>query len=288
MGSAFRTDGRIYGPTIIIFGVMLLICTRVCASSDQGSDVIWIRSDAVQKIPGQANDDFKRFLPVFVFSDGGCFPAAAIDAEGRIGEGLPHTSKMNGGCLPPDQANIYTHNLTFDDRKVYAYALYFPKDGGDPYGVGGHRHDWEYIMVWTHDHRVVSVTFLQHSGWYTLERDQLELEDEHAVVYVGRAKHGMYHVYNQGPGGILAGICYFCDTRQTPGIRWLAPTALVSFESLAESSRALLMRRLCGRANSPFRPDRFLSEAEAVYSGEKCRNLGCRCRSQDGQCPGFP
>jgi hypothetical protein len=250
--------------------------------------VTWLEPDAVAPLPGQATAEQLHFLPVFVLSKGSCMPATAIDALGRLSAGLPAKRKMDGGCLPFGRANIYTQSLTVGERTAHLYAVYFPKDGAYPYGAGGHRHDWEYVIVWTSERAVTAVTFAQHSGWYTMPRDRIRLQDEHPVVFVGRAKHGMYHGRNRGPGSFWDGICYFCDTRQDPGLPWFAPDLLVDVDSLPEQSQALLSLRLWDRANSPFRDDAFRANARAIDAGEVCRDLGCRCKAPKLSCPGFP
>jgi hypothetical protein len=258
------------------------------AGNEDAPQVTWVEPDAIAPLPGRATAEQLHFLPVFVLSEGSCMPASAIDALGRLGKGLPAKRTMDGGCLPFGRANVYTQSLTVGDRTAHIYAVYFPKDGASPYGAGGHRHDWEHVIVWTRDLEVSAVTFAQHSGWYTMPRDRIRLQGEHPVVFVGRAKHGMYHGRNRGPGSFWDGICYFCDTRQDPGLPWFAPDLLVDVDSLPEHSRALLGLRLWDRANSPFRDDVFRANARTIDGGDSCRGLGCLCKAAKRGCPGFP
>ena len=249
---------------------------------------VWINHNSITPLPGAASDDQLRFLPVFVFTHGTCLPAASFNSEGELGGGLKAAGKMDGKCLGYDAANIYTHSVEIGEQVVHIYALYYPKDGSTPNSVGGHRHDWEHVLVWTTAGIATDLTFSQHSGWYTLSRDHIRWEDSHPVVYVGKAKHGMYHSPNNGPGGITEGLCYFCDTRSEPGLRWLAPHRLLAFDSLTSRQQELLQSEIWGSANSPFRPDLFPTRPNAIAAGEHCHDRGCECDRATGSCPGFP
>lgn len=272
--------------------VLIAFCIARCVLAENRNfddlDLIWADPRSLEPLHGNATDEQLKYLPYFVLSKDGCMPAPAIDAESRLSFGLPHTRSVNGDCLPLGKANIYSQKLSVGASTALAYALYFPKDGAAPFGVGGHRHDWEYVIVWTKDEQVTAVTFHQHKGWYTQPRGQIELREEHPVIYVGRAKHGMYHKQHAGPGGVWSGICYFCDDRGKNASIWYAPDALLDVDLLSPLAKRLLSLKLWGKANSPFRDDVFLADAQAIAAGERCRGLGCRCREPAEQCPTLP
>ncbi len=248
----------------------------------------WIPHNQVELLPPAASEEQLRFLPLFSFTNGTCLPAPAIDAEGRLSAGLKASGRMNGDCLGFDQANVYTQSLTVGPYRVHAYALYFPKDGSNPNSAGGHRHDWEHILVWTQDDEITQVTFRQHSGWYTMPIEHVRRQGSRILVYVAKAKHGFYHSRNNGPGGFLEGLCYFCDTRDEPGLIWDAPHRLVSFESMTAVQQDILQQNIWGSANSPFRPDVLTANASAIFAGAICRDRVCQCKPDEGKCPGFP
>ncbi len=252
------------------------------------SEISWIPHNEVALLPASASEEQLRFLPIFSFTEGTCFPAPAIDGEGRLGAGLKASGKMNGDCLAFDQANIYVQSLSLGPYRVHAYALYFPKDGSNPNSVGGHRHDWEHVLVWTENDQVQQVTFRQHSGWYTMPLRHVKHSGSRVLVYVAKAKHGLYHSRNNGPGGLLEGLCYFCDTRSDPGLLWDAPHRLLAFETMTPFQQYVLRQSIWGSANSPFRDDVFPASAKAILEGETCRGRGCQCNSEEGSCPGFP
>ena len=276
------------------FYVLLLIYSwtlwglGILRAESQEPAVTWIPHKQVAPLPAQASEEQLRFLPLFHFTPGTCLPAPAIDHDGRVGAGLKASGPMNGDCLAFDAGNIYTQSLAIGPYRVHAYALYFPKDGSQPNSIGGHRHDWEHVMIWTQDDEVFQVTFRQHSGWYTMPIEHVRHEGPRVIVYVAKAKHGFYHAPNNGPGGFLEGLCYFCDTRARSGLIWNAPHRLVAFESMSPYQQYILQQRIWGSANSPFRPDVFAPSAAAVFQGEICRDRGCQCKPEAGTCPGWP
>lgn len=65
------------------------------------------------------------------------------------------------------------------------YSWYFPKDMPRD-GTGGHRHDWEQIVVWlseqTLDAKVTGVSFSSHSGWKKYKPAQVDFDNDHPKV----------------------------------------------------------------------------------------------------------
>lgn len=276
-----------HAPRVVML-LLALVIGLIQTPSAAAQQPIWVNHNAFGPLPGRATEEQLRFLPTFIFTKGTCLPAPVFDAEGRLGSGLKASGKIDGNCLAFDQANIYTQTLPIGDYRVHAYALYYPKDGSVPNGAGGHRHDWEHVLIWTLHDEISQVTFSQHAGWYTLAADKIKTDGTHARVYVGKAKHGMYHGRNNGPGGFMEGICYFCDTRSDPGLPWYAPHRLLAFEELSPYQRQLLQSSLWDKANSPFRVSGFRAHAQSILNGEWCRDRGCQCDADTGSCPGFP
>ncbi len=64
-------------------------------------------------------------------------------------------------------------------------------------GQGGHDYDWEHIVVQvnTQTNRIITVTYFQHSGWYTKDWRNVAAGTR-PEVYVGKKAHGSYHNRN--------------------------------------------------------------------------------------------
>jgi len=146
-----------------------------------------------------------------------CYPAEATNAN-------------NGLCtdLNPEAPIYYAIVRCGDFLKLAWHLWYGHQRGCDPFGVDhGHDDDWEHITInfirdnqtWTQD----SVTFHQHSGFYT-RRNTQQTPD----VYVGKIAHGSYDNWCDGVGFVwegdyCAGGCgYWDDFRNDDqNSRWL-------------------------------------------------------------------
>lgn len=118
----------------------------------------------------------KNLRPVFDFDDDSCLPGAGISRDGWENGGLNITGSITGGCRASnfiDTANtlhrfacITPINEPGTEYCTHSYALYFEKDQHSDSGIGnaidtiiggvigekvgiGHRHDWEYVSIWT-------------------------------------------------------------------------------------------------------------------------------------------
>lgn len=63
--------------------------------------------------------------------------------------------------------------------------------------LGGHDYDWEHTLVQvnTQTNRIVTVTYFQHSGWYTKDWRNVAAGTR-PQVFVGKKAHGSYHFGN--------------------------------------------------------------------------------------------
>ncbi|TCC94707.1 NPP1 family protein [Pedobacter hiemivivus] len=84
--------------------------------------------------------------------------------------------------------------------------------------LGGHDYDWEHtvVQVNTQTNRIVSVTYFQHSGWYTKNWSNVA-QWTRPQVYVGKKAHGSYHFGNSisFPGYDCS---YYGDYRNPNGV----------------------------------------------------------------------
>jgi len=130
------------------------------------------------------------------------------------------TNDNNEQCKPfnPD-APIY-YNIVFcgNFMKLAWHFWYGKQKGCDPFGVDhGHGDDWEHITInfarsseeesWVQD----SVTWFQHSGWYTRKNTATNPD-----VYIGKIAHGSYDNWCDGVGFVweydyCAGGCGYWD-----------------------------------------------------------------------------
>ncbi|WP_330289298.1 NPP1 family protein [Streptomyces sp. NBC_00576] len=204
-------------------------------------------------LPENASTFQKKYQPLWDYDSDSCFPAAAVDASGKLNGGLDNTGSITGGCRTNHlgKANTYSQSWCKNGWCAYVYGLYFEKDqtlnGADAFG---HRHDWESVVVF-------------------------QKQGEESPRFLSASRHGGYstHPINEVPMGRLNGessynrveIVYHKDGASTHAFRfakwgetpvawgdggWDHP-ALVTMENMDKTPRDQLWNSKWGDANFP-------------------------------------
>ncbi|KAK0620544.1 necrosis inducing protein-domain-containing protein [Immersiella caudata] len=114
--------------------------------------------------------------PALDFDKDSCYHVAAIGPDGTFAEGMKPSGALSGGCRSEsdlDNSNVYSRRRCNADWCVTMYDYYFEKDTSQTSGVGGHKHDWEHIAVWTRDGRIEYVAASAHGGYKVTQRDDV-------------------------------------------------------------------------------------------------------------------
>jgi hypothetical protein len=84
-----------------------------------------------------------------------------------------------------DDANVYSRSKCNNGWCAYMYAYYFEKDQMASGPVGGHKHDWEHVVVWVQNGTPMWVAVSHHKEYLWIHRDKVQWHDgTHAkVVY---------------------------------------------------------------------------------------------------------
>lgn len=223
------------------WAILALIAVSVAA------DAAVIPHDQVIGFPDGAPGYMKTFQPYLAVVSG-CVPFAAVDAAGNVNGGLKNSGAMNGGCSrSPGQ--VYVRAAPYRGECAVMYAWYFPKDQNvDGPGNGGHRHDWENVVVWLsscdEDARVNAVSYSDHRVYIKTTAPQME--GTHPLV-----------AYLQNPFPLdhsLAG------TSTRGGMQ-----PAVSWEGLTEAARYTLNSYDFGKANVSLNDANFANNLAKAY-----------------------
>ncbi|KAK1977606.1 necrosis inducing protein-domain-containing protein [Colletotrichum cereale] len=133
-----------------------------------------------------------QFQPVLDFDGDGCYYTAAIDGNGDKNGGLSPANGIPPNCLRAtcrdnnrlENSNVYSRSRCNNGWCAIMYEYYFEKDQVicGSWG-GGHRHDWENIVVFVQDGQVKRVAPSCH-GKYGGATNTPRLDGERAkVVY---------------------------------------------------------------------------------------------------------
>ncbi|EEY67239.1 NPP1-like protein [Phytophthora infestans T30-4] len=77
----------------------------------------------------------------------GCHPYPAVEPNSYASGGLEWPGPADGDCTgSPLGSQVYSRSDWYKNKWAIMYAWYFPKGR---YGLTGHRHYWEYVVVWT-------------------------------------------------------------------------------------------------------------------------------------------
>jgi hypothetical protein len=151
-------------------------------------------ADPPRALPASFTEADGRWQPALDYDTDGCYPTPAIGPDGTLNPGLNNTGNPNGACHDEsdlDNTNAYSRSRCNQNGWcAYMYGLYFEKDQAvpGPVDVGGHRHDWEHIVVWVNENlnpgRASYVSVSQHKGYQTRPANEVIFEGTHPkVVY---------------------------------------------------------------------------------------------------------
>jgi hypothetical protein len=139
-------------------------------------------------LPANADGLEQTFQPAYDYDTDGCYPTPAIGPDGTIATGLNTTGAVNGQCRDAwdlDNTNGYSRHKCNNGWCAIMYGLYFEKDqavAGS--GLGGHRHDWEHVVVWVQNNEARYVSTSAHGDFDIHGRDRIRWDGTHPkIVY---------------------------------------------------------------------------------------------------------
>jgi len=147
--------------------------------------------------------DAATIAPVFDFDSDGCYPSAAISRTGAKNGGLNNSGALNGDCASStflNTSNTYHRYACLTSGSStycgHMYVLYFLKDqvvsGVDAFG---HRHDLEFVTIYTQDGVVTDAAHGEHSSVETATASELETDSNGHIKIVYHKESGNSHVF---------------------------------------------------------------------------------------------
>jgi hypothetical protein len=139
-------------------------------------------------LPANADAAERAYQPAYDYDTDGCYPAPAIGPDGTVNQGLKPGGALDGDCRDAadlDRANGYSRSACNNGWCAYMYDLYFEKDQALPgSGIGGHRHDWEHVVVWVQNGTVQYVSTSNHGSFTVHARSAVRFDGTHPkIVY---------------------------------------------------------------------------------------------------------
>jgi len=250
--------------TLII--AILLSPMVACAATA----AMWSGS-SFDKLPESATAEAQAFAVVFDFDTDSCYPSPAISKDGAVSGGLKPSGDITGECRDAKQledSNTYYRSVSIRkgdvEYKVHMFALYFKKDQWawvNPFGkigIGaGHRHDWEFALVWTTNGNLAHASYSAHGKVVTEEKSRLHFDeaDEHVKIVYHKDDLKTHTFRFAKPD----------EKAENNSKRWITPTVVDwhTMKSDVISNRALrslLNDHDFGEANCPVNDKNFPNE----------------------------
>ncbi|RXG50670.1 hypothetical protein VDGE_06993 [Verticillium dahliae] len=100
---------------------------------------------------GAIGDAIAKFNPLLHIANG-CQPYTAVNDAGDTSGGLQDSGNISAGCRDQSKGQTYARAKVVNGQLAIMYSFYMPKDQPIAGNVaGGHRHDWENIVVFVDD-----------------------------------------------------------------------------------------------------------------------------------------
>lgn len=157
---------------------------------------------------------------------------------------------MSAGCRDRNKGQIYARAAWHRGKFAIMYAWYFPKDQPAADNVlGGHRHDWESVVVWIDN----------------------PANNNPRILGSAASGHGNYkRTTNPARRGNNVKVEYFTRFPTNHELQFTNTVGrsywISDWDCMPEAAkRALADSRAFGRGNVPFRPDNFISNLNLAY-----------------------
>lgn len=216
-------------------------------------------------LPENAPSDAKQWAIIFDFDGDSCYPAPAVFADGQPNPGLALGGKITGSCRNVEQlsyANTYcrmSSQVVGRDRfSVYMYALYFEKDQSTEAGAisAGHRHDWEYALVWIKNGKLTHASRSAHGDLKTEPVEKLSFDP-------GMENHVKISYHKSGVSTHSFRFAHSNEKPQNARNQWFTPT-LVTWDMMKsdyvtnKELKEKFNQHSFGEANCSFNDRNFL------------------------------
>jgi len=220
----------------MLFGVLATDITANAAIIDHDK-VIGFQEVKPTTLTQKIEKQYQPFLNI----SSGAVPFPAVNAAGDTSGGLKPSGDPHGHASH-SIGQVYARSAWHNGMWAIMYSWYFPKDEPDTTHLGGHRHDWENIVVWldnpaNQQPKVLKISYSAHGGYTSYGYSDKTFQGSHPLVDYGNVSSLGFLDHSLAPGyGKVGG--------QQPLIDWY---------DLSPQARTALTNTDFGKANVPFK-----------------------------------
>ncbi|KAJ4335000.1 hypothetical protein N0V95_009028 [Ascochyta clinopodiicola] len=164
--------------------------------------------------------------------------------------GLQDSGNVSAGCRDQSKGQLYARATWYKEKFGILYAWYFPKDQPNAGNVaGGHRHDWESVVVWLDN----------------------PSNDNPKILGAAASGHGSYKTTTtpnrQGDNVLIEYFTSFPTNHELQFTDTVGKSYWISdYDAMPTAVKDVLASTtLFGDANVPFRPDNFEGNLEKAF-----------------------
>jgi len=243
--------------------IFLSLTAIACASVSSATLAVnVVDHDLVQPIYTGASALEMYYQPLLYVTDKGCVPYPAVDSAGNVSGGLKAAGSPNGDCTS-SIGQVYSRYTPYANMCAIMYSWFMPKDM-PPSGIGGHRYEWEGIIVWLQSCNVgaaiVSINYSEHGGWSV---------NASPPTWVGATGYATYGVH---PLVVYHAPDYFLDHHPDPTYTMGGTQPLVGWGNLPAPALDVIDNFNFSAATPPLNDTTFQNNLSAGLSSTLIHN----------------
>lgn len=182
--------------------------------------------------------------------------------------GLQDSGSSTGGCRDQSKGQTYVRAAWHNGRFGIMYAWYWPKDQPNDGNVaGGHRHDWENVVVWVDDPGKPSPPLPLPTQ---TQLTPLLANATPTLIGAAASGHGDYKkTDNPQREGDRPTVEYFTNFPTNHELQFKTSPGkdypMIDWDVLSEPARSALQNADFGSASVPFKDGSFESNLEKAW-----------------------
>ena len=211
--------------------------------------------DLLTPIAPSSSADVARWSPALDYDRDCCYNTVAISPSGQYNAGQDSQKNIDevlGFCRNENRlskTNVYARAKCNGGWCAYMYDYYFESD----HGIGGHRHDWEHIVVWVKGGDLSFVSVSAHGKWITRKAS--------SGIRMEQGTHAKIVYHKNDIFGFGTRCFRFANDKDEPAEnqwhswRWGAGAGLIEWGRMNHWIQALLSKKDWGTAQMAVRSD---------------------------------
>ncbi|KAM5356948.1 hypothetical protein ACJ41O_003594 [Fusarium nematophilum] len=234
------------------FAAVAAVSSCLPASFVSANPVSLEPRDLLSPLKVGATAEQERWSPALDYDTDSCYNTVAVSPSGQLNAGQD-PGKDQGEILSNcrkevrlTNTNVYARSKCNNGWCAHMYDYYFESD----FGTGGHRHDWEHIVVWVQNGELKFVSASAHGEWdirFTYQDPKPRFEGGTHAKIVYHKDGGFTHAFRYANGNDDP------PENHWKSWRWGVGAGLINWDWIPENLRNALNDKDWGKAEMAVR-----------------------------------